>query len=78
MFKKSIILSVLLALSVLCIFSACKKEQTTGVKKLVVATDATWPPMEFIDAIRNIVGFDIDMLNAAAKEGGFEVEFVNQ
>jgi polar amino acid transport system substrate-binding protein len=59
-------------------FSACKKEQSSNVKKLLVATDATWPPMEFIDADRNIVGFDIDMFNAAAKEGGFEVEFVNQ
>jgi polar amino acid transport system substrate-binding protein len=80
MLKKSILLSVLFALSLLCVFSACKKEQgTTGnVKKIVVATDATWPPMEYIDADRNIVGFDIDILKAAAKDGGFEVEFINQ
>ena len=79
MIRKSILLSVLFALSLLCIFSACKKEQTNDSgKKIVVATDATWPPMEYIDADRNIVGFDIDMLKAAGKEGGFEVEFVNQ
>ena len=78
MFKKGVILSVLFALS-LCIFSACKNEQSGGAsKKLTVATDATWPPMEFIDKSKKIVGFDIDMLNAAAIEGGFAVEFINQ
>lgn len=46
-------------------------------KTITVATDATWPPMEFVDAQKNIVGFDIDFLKAAAKEGGFEVVFKN-
>ena len=78
MFKKSILLSIIFALSLLCIFSACKKEEATDVKKITVATDATWPPMEYIDANKKIVGFDIDLLNAAAKEGGFKVEFINQ
>ncbi len=77
MIKKGIILSMIAAISVLCIFSACGKDGAKG-KKIVIATDATWPPMEYIDANKNIVGFDIDMLNAAAKEGGFEVEFKNQ
>jgi len=43
----------------------------------VVATDATWPPMEYIDENKNIVGFDIDLVNEIAKAGGFEVEFKN-
>jgi polar amino acid transport system substrate-binding protein len=47
------------------------------VKTIVVATDATWPPMEILDANKNIVGFDIDFLNAVAKEAGFKVEFKN-
>ncbi|HVN71285.1 MAG TPA: basic amino acid ABC transporter substrate-binding protein [Desulfomonilia bacterium] len=46
-------------------------------KTIVVATDATWPPMEILDANKNIIGFDIDFLNAVAKEGGFKVEFKN-
>jgi polar amino acid transport system substrate-binding protein len=77
MIKKGIILSMIAAISVLCIFSGCTKDKATD-KKIVIATDATWPPMEYVDANKNIVGFDIDMLNAAAKEGGFEVEFKNQ
>lgn len=77
MIKKGMLLWMILGLSALCVFSACAKEGAKG-KKIVIATDATWPPMEYIDANKNIVGFDIDMLNAAAKEGGFEVEFKNQ
>ncbi|MBN2005938.1 MAG: basic amino acid ABC transporter substrate-binding protein [Anaerolineae bacterium] len=46
-------------------------------KKIVVATDATWPPMEFMDADKNIVGFDVDLMKAIAKEAGLEVEFKN-
>ena len=27
---------------------------------ITVATDATWPPMEYVNANKQIVGFDID------------------
>jgi polar amino acid transport system substrate-binding protein len=47
------------------------------MKTITVATDATWPPMEFVDAKKNIVGFDIDFLRAVAKETGFKVTFKN-
>jgi polar amino acid transport system substrate-binding protein len=77
MIKKGILLSMILTLSVLCVFSSCGKDGAKG-KKIVIATDATWPPMEYVDANKNIVGFDIDMFTAAAKEAGFEVEFKNQ
>ena len=46
-------------------------------KTIKVATDATWPPMEMIDANKKIVGYDIDFLNAVAKEAGITVEFKN-
>lgn len=46
--------------------------------KYQVATDATWPPFEVIDeATKEIIGFDIDVMEAIAERGGFEVEFVN-
>ncbi len=68
----------MLGLGVACSFMliACSKEKSSS-KKFVIATDATWPPMEYVDENKNIVGFDIDLLNAAAKEADFEVEFVN-
>jgi len=48
-----------------------------AAKKIVVATDATWPPMEMVDKDKQIVGFDIDFMNAVAKAAGFTVEFKN-
>jgi len=33
--------------------------------------------MEFVDSSKNIVGFDIDMMNAIARVMGFEVEYKN-
>ena len=46
-------------------------------KSIKVATDATWPPMEMVDANKKIVGYDIDFLNAVAKEASIAVEFKN-
>ncbi len=46
-------------------------------KSIKVATDATWPPMEMVDVNKQIVGYDIDFLNAVAKEAGVAVEFKN-
>lgn len=46
--------------------------------KVRVATDATWPPFEYVnEQTKEIEGFDIDLMKAVAEKGGFEVEFVN-
>lgn len=45
--------------------------------KLVVGTDAAYAPMEYIDDKGEIVGIDIDIVNAIAEEMGVEVEFRN-
>lgn len=68
--------SVLTVLVVLALaLSACG---ATGSTKVVVATDATWAPFEFVDeGSKQLIGFDIDLMKAIAKEGGFEIEFKN-
>lgn len=43
--------------------------------KLVFGTDSTWPPMEFINADKQLVGFDIDMVKAIGEAAGFTPEF---
>jgi glutamine transport system substrate-binding protein len=48
-----------------------------GKKKLIVGTDATYAPMEYMDEKGNIVGIDIDIVNAIAEELGIEVEYKN-
>ncbi len=46
--------------------------------KLQVATDATWPPFEFVNTdTKAIEGFDIDVMNAIAAKAGLDIEFVN-
>jgi len=44
---------------------------------IVIATDATWPPMEMVDESKQIVGFDIDLMKEIARAGGFTMEFKN-
>lgn len=45
--------------------------------KIVFASDATWPPMEFVDAQGQLVGFDIDLVKALAEVEGFAYEIRN-
>jgi polar amino acid transport system substrate-binding protein len=45
--------------------------------KLVFGSDCTYPPMEMLDKDKKIVGFDIDMIQAVAKAGGFEAVVKN-
>jgi len=61
---------VLLALSAL---TGCQ----AGSDTIVVATDATWPPMEYVDENKEIVGYDIDLMKAVAERAGLEIEFKN-
>jgi polar amino acid transport system substrate-binding protein len=46
-------------------------------KELVFATDATWPPMEFVDAEKNIVGYSIEYVKAVGEAAGFKPVFKN-
>jgi polar amino acid transport system substrate-binding protein len=47
------------------------------VRTVTIATDATWPPMEMVDKNKAIVGFDIDFMNAVAKEAAFKAVYKN-
>lgn len=66
--------SCLLALCALCLGAAIA---SAAGKTIVVAHDATWPPMEFMDEKRNLVGYSVDYIDAIAKEAGFAVEHKN-
>lgn len=51
--------------------------QTAWSRTVIVAMDASWPPMEFVDDHNELVGFSVDFMRAVAKEAGFQVEFRN-
>lgn len=46
-----------------------------GYDRLIIGVDDTFAPMGFLDENNELVGFDIDMANAAAEIMGVEVEF---
>src|SRR5690625_4376438 len=52
-------------------------EDDGEISKLVVGTDATYAPMEYMDDSGEIVGIDIDIVDAIAEEIGVEVEYKN-
>ena len=75
-----------LAMVLSALLGACGKKATPAPAaveppakqaKIVVATDAAFPPMEFVDENKEIVGFDIDMMDAIAVAMGLSVEYKN-
>jgi polar amino acid transport system substrate-binding protein len=73
--KRVLTILALLVVAGAVAFAGGKKEATAAKKTIVVATDSTWPPMEFVNEQKQIVGYDIDLMNAVAQAAGFAVEF---
>lgn len=48
-----------------------------GLGTVTIGTNAEYPPFEMVDEGGNIVGFDIELMDAISEEAGFEVEYVN-
>lgn len=71
--KLLLVLLCLLAI-VIPVFARGKPDSE---KVYVFASDATWPPMEYIDDNGKIVGFDMDLLAAMAKAGDFNYKVLN-
>jgi len=72
--KKSALLFSLLVLGALLVTACAPK-----TAKISVATDATFPPFEYVDeSTKELAGFDIDLMNAIAEKAGMEIEWVNQ
>ena len=84
--KRFTLLAIVMIFSL--ILSACGTTQKTsegsgdsaasgeGKKKLKIATEANYAPFVFLDK-GEMKGFDVDFMNAVAKEAGYEFEMVN-
>jgi polar amino acid transport system substrate-binding protein len=77
-----LLLAVLVLISL--VWSSCSTSSTPAPgsnptpNKIRVATDAKWPPFEFINKeTGQIEGFDIDLMKAIATHEHLEVEFIN-
>jgi ABC-type amino acid transport substrate-binding protein len=56
------------------LLSGCAQKETT----IRVATDATWPPFEYVNSKTNqIEGLDIDLFNAIAAKQGLKLNIIN-
>ncbi len=73
-------LKLFLSVLVLCLtVFGCQKadEDNLGVKRLVVGTNAEFPPFEYINNSGEVDGFDVAIMKAVGEEMGYEVEFKN-
>ena len=72
--KKSIVF--ITALITLCSLAACGRSDK-GSSKYVIATDTVFKPFEYTDSNGEFVGIDVDILDAVAKDQGFEYELTS-
>ena len=66
-----------LLLPLLAVFLLGVGSQAVAAEKYIVATDCTFPPMEYLDDNKQPVGFDPSLIKEIAKACGFEVEVQN-
>lgn len=65
---------IIVSVLVLGLFAGCKQADDA----LVVATDATFPPFEYVDeTTKEIVGFDIDLMDAIAEKVNLDIRYQN-
>lgn len=70
--KKLLSVGLVLAMVVGTVaLSGCTEEKTNTI---IVGTDPTFAPFEYVDATGEIVGFDIDMVTTILTNLGYEVE----
>jgi polar amino acid transport system substrate-binding protein len=69
---------ILLGILVVSVPLAACSGNSTSAAKITIATDATWPPFEYVnEQTKQIEGFDIDVMNAIAAKENLNIEFKN-
>ncbi len=71
--RKLLVSAAILMICSAFLFAGGAEESTNSI---VVATDATWPPMEFMNDNSEVIGFAIDMFDEVAARAGLEVEYL--
>lgn len=73
---KAVVIAVL-AVSMIGLAACGDKSEDSGgkAKKYTVVTEPTFPPFDTTNEDGDIEGFDMDLLNAVAKDQGFEVKY---
>ncbi len=75
---KKKLLTLMCTLMLVCSLTACgnadQAASAAGGKHWIIATDTVFKPFEYTDANGNFVGIDVDILEAVAKDQGFDYE----
>ncbi|MGI6466593.1 MAG: transporter substrate-binding domain-containing protein [Sphaerochaetaceae bacterium] len=71
--KKVIMLSVLILFSLTLVFAGGSKEKN----EYVFGSDATWPPLEFVDENGDITGFEVELVYAISEHSGIPMKVRN-
>lgn len=71
---RRIITFIAAAAALLCL-AGCAAEEEDNV--YTFATDATWPPFEFVDENGNLTGFEVELVPLIGEKAGVEMEVVN-
>lgn len=74
--KTTLFASILLVLSATAASAGAVLDRIESARKLVIATDAAYPPQSFLDKDGVMKGFDVDVGTEIAKRFGVSVEFV--
>lgn len=70
---KKFIAILLCVTTMFCLFAGCSTQKESG-KTWIIATDTVFKPFEYKNASGEMVGIDVDILAAIAKDQGFEYE----
>ncbi len=69
-----------LFIGLVCLFlvSSCTNSNSLAADKtLTIAVEGTYPPFEFQTDTGELQGFDVDLMNAIARESGFKINYQN-
>lgn len=70
--------SVLFTISILAILAMLLSACSTPKTKVTVATDATFPPFEYVDEqTKEMTGFDVELIRMIADKAGLEISIEN-
>lgn len=72
--KRFLTAVLVIAASTACVFAGGSAEKTDGY---VFATDATWPPFEFIDENGNLTGFEVELMPLVGEHVGVTMTVEN-
>ncbi|MCQ1537178.1 basic amino acid ABC transporter substrate-binding protein [Methanosarcina sp. KYL-1] len=80
------ILALLLVITTVVFAAGCAEQGEAGAEEAAaeemptyyVGTEAQFPPFEIVNAEGNVIGFDVDLMNAIAEDQGFKVIYQDQ